>query len=161
MKYYFPFLISILFIQVSQSQIRVSKQTIDSGGQILTNGQTHIFYSLAPIVKQESQNGNLHLSEGFISPDLLQILGFEDFDQNILDVNIYPNPVTNFVYVKLINQQNFNIQLIDLNGKTIWQKSCLKKNCKIDMTKYKRATYYLIISQAKQKRFKYIKLIKN
>ena len=129
--------------------------------QILTNGQSNIFYSVAPIVKQENQHGNLHLSEGFISPDLLQTLGYEDFDQNLIDVKIYPNPVTNFVYVKSINQQSFNIQLIDLNGKTILQFSCLKKNCKIDMTKYKRATYYLIISQPKHKRFKYIKLIKN
>ncbi len=49
------------------SQTVIEKSSIDSGGDNTTVGTTTLLYTIGKVVVQETSNGTIHISEGFIS----------------------------------------------------------------------------------------------
>jgi hypothetical protein len=59
-------IIALLITYISFGQTAIKKSSIDSGGDISTNGTLKIVYTIGEVALQENTTGNIHISEGFI-----------------------------------------------------------------------------------------------
>lgn len=83
-------------------------------------------------------------------------LSTQDILKNQISVNIYPNPSSDFVYVKSENStENYELTLIDSSGKTL---QIIPNSNKINITSYPKGIYYLLIKN--EKGFKNFKIEK-
>lgn len=94
------------------------------------------------------------LGECVINSSKLNSAGFQQGDLEIKQVvvnlskkvefSVYPNPVINFLNVKVNSEQTWQINVIDLIGKNVLTKS-FKNNIQLDFTSLKSSAYILTI----------------
>jgi hypothetical protein len=154
-------IISVLLSVNAFGQTKIVKSNISSGGGTSSNGNISIIYTIGEFAIQESTDGTVHISEGFISPGLLIATGLEKFHYADFNVQIFPNPAVNYVNVKSKEIRNFNIQVFDMNGKLIMSENSNKSIVtKLNISHLKNGEYFLVIKNEKLKQFKTFKLIK-
>lgn len=66
-----------------------------------------------------------------------------DMQDLVLNAKVYPNPVSSFLNLELETEQDYFIQVFDLNGKLMLEKRNLKQ---IDVTELPAASYMLRVS---------------
>ncbi|MEW6773941.1 MAG: M1 family aminopeptidase [Bacteroidota bacterium] len=64
---------------------------------------------------------------------------------NQISINIYPNPVSDILYVESPEILNKEIEVFDLMGKNIFRKHCNNSLETIDLSNYSQGMYFLII----------------
>jgi len=111
-------LLTLLTISFSFGQTTIKKSSLSSGGGVVTQGNITMLYTVGEIAVQEQTVGTVHLSEGFIGPDMAALLDIEDYTQ-LEGVRAYPNPVQNNLNISLSDYNNYEIYLFDLNGKEL------------------------------------------
>lgn len=94
------------------------------------------------------------LGECVINSSKLNSTGFQQGDLEIKQVvvnlsktvefYVYPNPVINFLNIKVNSEQTWQINVIDLIGKNVLTKS-FKNNIQLDFTSLKSSSYILRI----------------
>ncbi len=126
-------------------QISIKKSSISTDGNIVTRGNITVLYTIGEVVVQEKTIGNIHLSEGFIGPDLSELLGVENYGQ-LQAVQIYPNPVQTNLYINVPETQKYELYLYDLNGKQLLHNNIEEANQSAwNLSKQKTGIYLLII----------------
>ena len=77
----------------------------------------------------------------------------EQNDQTKIDVNIFPNPAENWIYVKIENSENkpFKIKIINLLGNLVYEASFTGKNkdCFVDVNLFDPGIYAILITCGK------------
>jgi len=111
-------ILAILTISFSFGQTAIKKSSLSSGGGVVTQGNLTMLYTVGEIAVQENTVGTVHLSEGFIGPDMTALLGIEDYTE-LEGVKAFPNPVQDNLNVSLSDYNNYEIHLFDLNGKEL------------------------------------------
>ncbi len=108
----------LLMTSFSFGQTTIIKNSMSPGGNIVSQGNVTILYAIGEIAVQETDAGTVHLSEGFIGPDMAELLDIENYNQ--LDgIKVYPNPVQDNLNINFSEYNNYEIHLIDLNGKEL------------------------------------------
>lgn len=64
---------------------------------------------------------------------------------NQISTNIYPNPVSDMLYIESPEILNKEIEVLDLTGKNIFRKHCNNSLENIDLSHYSQGMYFLII----------------
>ncbi len=142
---------TILTLSLSFGQTAVKKSNISTSGGSVTIGTMAMVYTVGEIAVQENTVGTIHLSEGFIAPDLLSALGVEQY--TVLEgVNVYPNPVKNNLNITLPEKDDYELYLYDLNGKQIINTSVAEDSqLVLDLSMQKTGLYLLVIINRKNK----------
>ena len=154
-------ILALLIISLSISaQTAVKKDCISSGGNVVTNGNTKIIYTVGEFAVQENTQGTVHISEGFINPDLLIATGLANYSVGHFDVNIFPNPARDYVNVKFSKSCKYNINLYDVDGKIIHQYSSESNRQRINLGNLSNGEYMLLVKNVNNKSYKSFKLIK-
>ena len=149
----------LILSRIGFAQITIKKSSLDSGGKILQQNNIFMMMSIGEIAIQENSQGQLLISEGFINPDMTTSLGMDGF-LKMKHVKIFPNPTVNFIKVDFQQSGNYQITIIDINSKIIYDKYINDKYLKIDMKSYRRATYLLIIKDLVNNKYQNFKIIK-
>jgi len=152
-------IIVLLFISVSFGQVAVKKSTISSGGEISTNGNITVISNVGEVAIQENSQGNILISEGFISPEILQTTGVSDYTM-VSNIRIYPNPAVKYVNILMEKSNDYEIILMDMNGKELLTRTDNTQQFQIDLSAYQNATYLLIVKNISTKQYQVFKLIK-
>lgn len=151
---------SMLIVQLGFAQLTIKKSTIDSGGQIAQNGTTTIISTIGEVVVQENTQGTIHISEGFISPDMQISLSLDNYTA-LEGISIYPNPTVDFVNIETLNTENINVSLFDLNGRILLNKTFSSNdNKQINMKPYAVSTYLLVVKNVETQKYRAYKIIK-
>ncbi len=156
---HFLTIIALLVISMNFGQVAIKKSTVSSGGEISTHGNVTVISNLCEVAVQERNQGNIHISEGFISPEILQTTGVAGFSL-IKNINVYPNPAVKYVNISMQEITNYEIVLTDINGKQLWSKTGDEQQIQIDLQYYQSGTYLLIVKDVENKQYKVFKLIK-
>lgn len=153
--------ILILFISISAfSQTAIKKSSIDSGGATTTNGTVTMVYTMGEVAVQENTNGTVHISEGFLSPDMISTVGLEDYTQ-LAGVQLYPNPATDFVNLSFPKVANYDISIYDLLGKEITRYQVNNSNAqRITLGQLPNAVYFVLIKNENTKEYISYKVVK-
>ena len=65
-------------------------------------------------------------------------------DENSLyEIELYPNPTTDYISINTQNDSNYSIELLDLNGRVISSFDNLNSSATINLTKYSDGIYFL------------------
>ncbi len=127
---------------IGYGQTTLRKSSLSAGGGSATSGNTYMVYSLGEIGVQESTVGNAHLSEGFVGPDLIFLLGIEDYSQ-LQGVKVFPNPISDFINIEFPETGDYEIYIFDITGKQVMQRM-LHNNIAHYSIKHLPAGYYLL-----------------
>ena len=79
------------------------------------------------------------------------IIGINESEEEIVSVNIYPNPVSEYVNIDFFNIQNLkqnNYQIIDINGQLILSSKIDSSNNRIDVSNLSSGLYFVKIYNA-------------
>ena len=149
--------ITIFAISISFGQTAVKKNNISSGGGVATNGNVTVLSTVGEVVIKENTQGTIHISEGFISPNIMTSLGVNEYSQ-LHGVNAFPNPTVKYVDVNIKDNKQVEVQLINENGQLLIQE---KGNAfRLNLEKYKTGIYLLIVKDTKTKQVVTYKIIK-
>jgi hypothetical protein len=149
-----------LLVSLSFGQTAIKKENISTDGGSQTNGTTTVVYTVGEIAIQENSNGTIHLSEGFIGPDIAEAMDIKDYTL-LQNINIYPNPTQDFVNINFENESEYQINVTDLSGKIIYtfeENNQLEQ--RINLQNLKVGVYLLVIKDVKFKKYKIFKIVK-
>jgi len=63
-------------------------------------------------------------------------------DEQLVNINIYPNPTSDKLYIKKDNLYNYNIQVLSISGKVLIEKNLYKKNV-VDISNIEKGMYLI------------------
>ena len=150
----------LLSLSMSYGQVNIKKNSISTAGGSATVGNTSLTYAIGEVAMQENTQGNTHLSEGFIGPDILAAVGIEDYGE-LSGIGVYPNPVDSYLNIELSSAIDYEIYLYDISGKQLLNTVSTGNTRKqLDFSTYKRAVYMLIVVDRKNHKRKIIKIQK-
>jgi hypothetical protein len=154
-------IIALLIVELGFAQLTIEKSSVDSGGTVVTNSSITMIQTIGEVVVQENTTGTLHISEGFISPDMQSVLAVENY-ASLEGVTIFPNPTIDFVKIHFRNSNsNYFIGVTDSNGKQIATYKTTETNqYSLDMTPYSSGIYLVLVKDLSQQLYKVYKIIK-
>ncbi len=145
----------------SFGQLSVKKSSIDSGGGVALSSGIKTVFTLGEIAVNESAYGNLHISEGFISPQLFTSVGIQDY--GVLEgITLSPNPTANDLFFSFPSISDYDVEIFTMQGKRVYKS--LTSNvltARICVSKLTNGVYIVVIKDSKRKRYKTFKLLKN
>ncbi len=144
---------------ISFGQTHIKKSMISASGGSYNNGSINIVYTSGEIAVQEISQTNIHLSEGFIGPDIMNLLGITNYSE-LKNIEVFPNPVKDDLFIQLPEKKDFNIYLFDLSGKKIFETATRHKRYRIKMNLFPASVYMLIVVDTDNKQSKIIKIQK-
>ncbi len=153
-------LILLLLIGFTYGQTQNKKSSISTGGGSAASGNTKLVYAIGEVAIQEQTQGNNHVSEGFVGPDIATLLGVTEY--NVLQgIAIYPNPVQDQLNIRFETSGSYEIYLYDLNGKQLFKKHLIDNfEAGYDLSSYQAAVYFLFIIDRENKLSKQLKIVK-
>ena len=136
----------------------ISKQVIGTAGKTQTNSNLKVSWTTGePVVGLMTAGGN-QLGNGYYPALNLQALSIED---NLIDlqIKVYPNPTSLFLYVSHPELISFFIQIVDLNGKLIYSGN-INKEEPLDISNYSTGIYAVTIENKESNKKNNYKIIK-
>ena len=141
------------------SQVKIKRSSLSPGGGVYTSGNITLVSSVGELKTIEKSNGNIHLSEGFINPNILVALKIEDYDE-LTGIRIYPNPVKDDLHIEFSKNDTYELHLFDVTGKEIFVKPENGLRSVINMSGYPAGIYILSVVDRNNKRVKTFKFRK-
>jgi hypothetical protein len=145
------------FCGFSQS---ISKQVIGSSGLTQTTNQSQIAWTLGePIVGlMTAEDGSVQLGNGYFPSLDMETLNTEVQELN-LDIKLYPNPVTETLFITHPEYNDFQVNITSMTGKLIYS-GIQQKDQGFNMDSYPRGIYLVTISPENSARSNTYKIIK-
>jgi hypothetical protein len=151
-------IIALLIVELGFAQLTIKKSSIDSGGATTSSGNTTMIYTIGETVVQENTQGNIHISEGFISPDLQGSLAISNYS-TLAGITIFPNPATDYINLAFATDADYSIQIYDINGKSLASFQTME-DIRINLSNYSAGNYILLIKDKAKKLYQSYKIIK-
>ncbi len=148
----------VFFLTTANAQVGFSSFGGDASG---TGGS--ISFTAGQVVYTAHTGVSGSITQGVQQPyEISLIAGIETpYDIN-LTLSVYPNPVTDFLYLNVMNfsSQKLNYHLYDINGSTIEMKRIVSDITNINMRNFTPASYFLKVMDGNEI-IKTYKIIKN
>lgn len=149
------FLLSLTGLQSQETVLTTGGNASGSGGSAS--------YSIGQVLYTNIVGATGSVEHGIQQP--FEISTFVGIDDNLgisLSLSVYPNPTTDFLNLKVENEdyKNLSYQLYDINGRQLLNEKMIDNNTNIKMSHLQKDIYYLIIMD-NHKLVKVFKIIKN
>jgi UDP-N-acetylglucosamine:LPS N-acetylglucosamine transferase len=146
-KIVFTLIAAFMTIQFINAQ-SISPQVVATAGNYASNGGYSVSWTLGEPVIATATNGSTTLTQGFQQPTY-NVLAITNGKIEGFEVNVYPNPATDFVVVdwKTDDQNMLYISLYDVTGKMISTQtySASQDKVSVNMSQLASAQYLLEI----------------
>lgn len=145
--------------------LQAQTAVLSSGGDASGSGGS-ISYSVGQVVYTTASSSTATIMQGVQQPyEIFVVIGIEEAKDISLSYDIYPNPVSDVVKLKVDDAKVANIgslhyYLYDITGNVLESKRITEKETEITMGKYAKAAYFLKITDDNKKEWKTFKVIK-
>jgi Secretion system C-terminal sorting domain len=141
--------------------INAQEAVLTSGGNA-SNASGSVSYSVGQVVYNYGFGSNGTVSQGVQQPFEISSLGTNSFPEISLQMSVYPNPTIANATLKIqgFDSENYQYQLLDINGKTIANNQITNSETSISLENLSSAIYFLNVLE-NNKTIKIIKIIKN
>ena len=149
-----------MLLSMTVSSQTISKQVIGPGGSTVDNGSNKLSYTTGEVVvgAMTSEDGSLQLGNGYYPSLDLSTLTTETPDLH-LQVKVFPNPVTEVLFISHPTEQYFNIILTDISGKQILQNTHQKQQ-PLSVQNLTSGIYFMTVTTKNSKQTNTYKIIK-
>ena len=106
-----------------------------------SDGKYH--FALGEPVTQDFSSSNFNITSGFYQKNLF-VTDITEIESAI-DANVFPNPVSNELFIEVDNQQDLRAQIVDVQGSIVRTINNLQSEA-IDFSTYESGMYSLFIS---------------
>lgn len=151
----------LLLFLITTTNFTFSQQSTLSSGNSINNLGGNISYSVGQIDYINNNNGVNSFSEGVQQPyEISEILDTKEFSL-ISEISIFPNPTFDLlnIEIKNLNQDLLRFEIIDNNGKIVFEEDNIRNSSTINFQKFQCGFYYLKI-KSNNKTVKSFKIIK-
>ena len=138
----------------------ISKQVIGPSGATFENGNNKLSYTTGEVVvgAMTSEDGSIQLGNGYYPSLDLSTLNTESPELQ-LQVKVYPNPVTEAIYITHPTEQFFEVRITDISGKQILQTPHQKQQ-PLSVQTLTTGTYFITVTTKDSKQTNTYKIIK-
>ncbi len=158
-KSIYSILLLFALVMTAYPQTAIKKSSVSPGGGSASNGNTSIVFSIGETAMHEQTQGNTHISEGFIGPDIKIALKVKDYSA-LTGIRVYPNPVMDDLYIDYSNRGAYEVHIFDVTGKEILAKPDNKSNIKLNLSSFPTGIYVVAIVDRKARKIKTYKIKK-
>lgn len=161
---YKRFLLTVLFSSCLLLRVNAQNNVPAAGGEAKGSGGT-TSYSVGQLFYTEINNESGSLTQGIQQSYSIEVVSArENMDGINLSVSAYPNPVTDFMILKigtptLWRSQSLEYRLYDIHGKLLINKKIVADETRISMSSLKPSVYFIRVIE-KNKTLKHFKIIK-
>ena len=154
------FLVLFLFFGAGLQAQTISKQVIGPSGATFENGNNNLSYTAGEVVvgAMTDEDGSYQLGNGYYPSLDLSTLNSESPELQ-LQVKVYPNPVTEAIFITHPTEQFFEVRITDISGKQILQKSHQKEQ-PLNVQTFTTGTYFISVTTKESKQTNTYKIIK-
>ena len=140
----------------------LSPTVLSSSGGFESSGGTSLSWTTGELMIQTFSEGSAMLTQGFHQGNITVSTAVDEMIESAMDVQIYPNPVSDILNVEFQNMVNQTVQvrLVDLTGKTILTRefSNPSNTQRLNLSPVTSGTYMLEVNAGqKRKVFKIVK----
>ncbi len=108
----------LLFIGLAQGQ---DLFLFGTAGHMSAVGNLYLSSSIGEPCIQETQNGNVWMTEGFQQPEHIHLMVGIHETHPMTDVRIFPNPTSSTISITgMQTDQSFEVRLVNLLGQTVF-----------------------------------------
>lgn len=150
--------VSLCFISQLSAQ-NMPRTVIGNAGDYYQDLQFgNIHWTVGEVAVSLHQNGT-ELAEGFHNAYYELIVSTEDVLPD-WEVNVYPNPTTDFLQVKLPDSEHVRAQLFGINGQLLISREDLSWETAFDLSQFPAGSYWLKLQDedGRQRSFQVIKV---
>ena len=164
MKYIFS---SIILILYTFSTINYHSQTtgeefiISTAGEeaVMSNGN-QVSWTIGELVTVTAEMPEKHFTQGFQQP-YINVTDIIDHQPSFM-VNIFPNPATDYLFIKLETIRKGNrYQLIDVKGKLLLNEPIVNTEITLPFYSYSTGVYFLVFINKENEKLKTYKIQKS
>ena len=155
------FILAFLLLGFSSySQPTISKQVIGPAGATYENGTNKLSYTAGEVLvgAMTSEDGSIQLGNGYYPSLDLSTLNTESPELQ-LQVKVYPNPVTEAIYISHPTEQFYEVAITDISGKQILQTGHQKEQ-PLSVQTLTTGTYFVTVTTRDSKQTNTYKIIK-
>lgn len=152
----------LFLLSLGLTELQAQEAVLTAGGNDSCSGGS-VSYSVGQIFYTTDAGTNGLVAQGVQQPyEISVVTSLEEVKDINLTVSVYPNPTTDFLDLKIENNDNANLsyQLIDMQGKLLETKK-IKSSETIIVTRHLISTTYFLKITQKNKEVKIFKIIKN
>lgn len=137
-----------------------AQETVPAAGGDATGAGGTSTYTVGQVVYTTNTGSNGSVAQGVQQPyEVSTTVGINETSIN-LEINVYPNPTTDYLTLKVEESKGLSYQLFDMQGKVIENKKVTASNTTIKMEGLPKATYFLKVTEEGQA-VKTFRIIKN
>jgi hypothetical protein len=157
MRYFILFFFILSLPGFSQS---ISKQMIGFSGTNFDNGSNKLNYSAGEVVvgAMTGEDGAYQLGNGYFPSLKLSTLNIEA-PKLKLQIKVFPNPVTETLFINHPTQQYFDVMVTDISGKQIL-KTAYRNHQPLSLQNLTSGTYFIRVTTKDSKQTNTYKIIK-
>lgn len=155
------FILAFLLLGFSAySQPSISKQVIGSAGATFENGNNKLSYTAGEVVvgAMTDEDGSYQLGNGYYPSLDLSTLNTESPELQ-LQVKVFPNPVTETIFITHPTEQFFEVRITDVSGKQIL-KTTHQRQQALSVQTLTTGTYFVTVTTRDSKQTNTYKIIK-
>jgi hypothetical protein len=158
MRYFI--LVFLLLGFTAYSQPTISKQVIGPSGATYENGNNKLSYTAGELAvgAMTSEDGSIQLGNGYYPSLDLSTLNTESPELH-LQVKVFPNPVTEAIYITHPTEQFFEVAITDISGKQMLQTAHQKQH-PLSVQTLTTGTYFVTVTTKESKQTNTYKIIK-
>ena len=161
-KKYLFILILITGGAIAAAAQSLSPTVLSSSGGSGSSAGTSLSWTTGEVMVQSLTDGSTMLTQGFHQGNITVSTAVDEMSKSAMDVQIYPNPVSERLNVEFKNMEDQTVQvrLVDLTGKTVLTRefSNPSNTQRLNLNPVTAGTYMLEVKAAeKRKVFKIVK----
>lgn len=154
---YFLFLF-LLYSLINLNAQQVQQNLLCTAGEIYETDKYVLEFSVGEIATETFATQNIQITQGFLQPDS-DTTGLKAKNWDSIFANLYPNPASTEIFIELENLSYLlpiNMNIIDINGKTICNMDLKEELNEISIANFKAGVYMVKIGDQKQQQNKTI-----
>lgn len=154
------FTLAILLVSLSGFSQTISKQFIGPAGATYENATNKLSYTAGEVLvgAMTSEDGSIQLGNGYYPSLDLSTLNTESPELQ-LQVEVYPNPVAEAIFITHATEQFFEVRITDISGKQILQ-TAHQKEQPLSVQSLTSGTYFVTVTTRDSKQTNTYKIIK-
>lgn len=152
-------IVAVLILGLGASTLK-SQELVSTTGGLYSDDQLTVSWTIGEPVIETFTGGSYVLTQGFQQPGLV-LVGVEDFDDQFVNIKVYPNPTSDYVRLDLnVDIENLSYRILNASGKVLENKNIKDPSTRISFDNVESGLYLIHLMDG-NKTMKIFRIVKN
>ncbi len=153
-------IVLLVFYFIANNHKLSGQAAVVSSGRTVASDSGSISYSVGQVNFKFIQSNSGTSSEGVQQAIVIEEVSNIDENLNKLQVNLFPNPTENDLFIVQDNLSNINYNLMDASSRILCNGQINTRFTKLELSEYPSGIYFLKLDHSNNKNSRTFKIIK-